>query len=131
MEALWQSLITGRSDFTLYALLPTIVVNIAWFGGGVVCFLFDQIPALRKYKIQAHENGIGEFWRCTLHSLRNKIISEIPLTFLSYPIFVQLGIRKDLPLPGVGTVLLTLAACLVIEDAWPTSRIARCTRAGR
>ena len=33
-----------------------------------------------------------------LHSLRNKLISEVPLTFASYPFFVWLGISKDLPL---------------------------------
>lgn len=118
MEALWRLLIERSSDFTLYALLPTILVNIAWFGGALVCLSFDAVPALRKYKIQPRDNGFGEFWRCTRHSLKNKLISEIPLTFAAYPIFVWLGVPKDLPLPGVGTVLLTLAVCLVIEDAW-------------
>src|SRR5438046_7732457 len=59
-----------------------------------------------------------EFWRCAGHSLRNKLISEIPLTFAAYPIFVWLGVRKDLPLPGAATLLATLAFCLVVEDAW-------------
>jgi 4-alpha-methyl-delta7-sterol-4alpha-methyl oxidase len=118
MEALWRHLITGSSNFTLYALLPTLVVNVAWIVGGLLCLALDFIPSLRKYKIQARDNGTTEFWRCARHSLRNKLISEIPLTFAAYPFFVWLGIRKDLPLPSVATVLATLLACLVIEDAW-------------
>ncbi len=118
MEALWQQLVTGSSNFTLYALFPTIVVNITWIVSGLFCLGLDAVPALRPYKIQAHVNGPVEFWRVVLHSLRNKVLSEIPLTFASYPFFVWLGISKDLPLPSVSTILLTLLFCLVVEDAW-------------
>lgn len=118
METLWQHLTAGSSDFTLYALLPTIVVNIAWIVGGVICLGLDSVPALRPYKIQSHINGTKEFWRCATHSLRNKLISEIPLTFAAYPAFVWMGVSKDLPLPSLLTILGTLLFCLVIEDAW-------------
>ena len=61
METLWQHLTAGSSDFTLYALLPTIVVNIAWIVGGVICPGLDSVAALRPYKIQSHINGSKEF----------------------------------------------------------------------
>lgn len=118
MEALWRWLTSGRSDLWCYAVLPTVVVNLAWIGGSLVCLALDGLPALRRHKIQEHENGLGEFVRCARHSLRNKVISEIPLTFASYPMFVWLGIRREPPLPGVLAVLATLAVCLVVEDAW-------------
>lgn len=118
MEAWWRLLVEGRSDFTLFALMPTIVVNLTWIIGGLLCLSFDMMPSLQRYKIQARSNGAGEFFRCAAHSLRNKLFAEIPLTFLSYPLFVWLGVRKDLPLPGAWTVLWTLAVCLVVEDAW-------------
>ena len=118
MEALWHQLTQHASNFTLYALLPTIAVNLAWFAGALACLGLDQVPSLRAYKIQQHDNGIAEFWRCAGHSLRMKLVSEVPLTFAAYPIFVWIGVSKDLPLPSVATVLLTLAFCLVVEDAW-------------
>lgn len=118
METLWQSLVRGSSDFMLYAMLPTVVVNLTWFLSGLFCLGLDAVPALRKYKIQEHDNGTVEFWRCIRHSLRNKLISEIPLTFASYPFFVWLGVSKELPLPSATTVVLSLLFCLVVEDAW-------------
>lgn len=118
MDTLWQTLVSGSSDFTLYALWPTIVVNVTWLLSGLFCLGLDSIPSIQKYKIQHHVNETVEFWRVIRHSIRNKLISEIPLTFGSYPFFVWLGISKDLPLPSVTTVLLTLAFCLVVEDAW-------------
>ena len=118
METLWQSLVRGSSDFMLYAVLPTVVVNLTWFLSGLFCLGLDAVPALRKYKIQEHDNGTVEFWRCIRHSLRNKLISEIPLTFASYPFFVWLGVSKELPLPSATTVVLSLLFCLVVEDAW-------------
>ena len=118
METLWQRLVLGSSNFTLFALMPTIVVNLVWLGSGLFCLWLDSLPSLRKYKIQQNDNGTVEFWRCIRHSLRNKIISEIPLTFAAYPLFVWLGVSTSLPLPSVTTVLLSLAFCLVVEDVW-------------
>lgn len=118
MDTLWQTLVSGSSDFTLYALWPTIVVNVTWLLSGLFCLGLDSIPSIQKYKIQHHVNETVAFWRVIRHSIRNKLISEIPLTFGSYPFFVWLGISKDLPLPSVTTVLLTLGFCLVVEDAW-------------
>jgi len=118
METIWQGLVLGSSNFTLFALMPTIVVNLVWLGSGLFCLWLDSLPSLRKYKIQQNDNGTVEFWRCIRHSLRNKIISEIPLTFASYPLFVCLGVSTSLPLPSVTTILLSLAFCLVVEDVW-------------
>ena len=118
MEALWRTFTSGSSDFTLYALGPTVVVNVTWIVGSLVCLVLDAAPGLRRYKIQRPVMGAREFVRCGLRSLRHKVISEIPLTFLSYPLFIWLGVAKDPPLPSLTTVLLTLCACLVIEDAW-------------
>jgi methylsterol monooxygenase len=118
MEHLWRFLVEHCSDFMLYAIAPTIVVNLAWFGGALVGLWLDGIPSLRRYKIQERANGTPEFWRCVRRSLLHKLVAEVPLTFAAYPIFVFIGVRKDLPLPGAATVALTLAVCLVIEDAW-------------
>ena len=61
MEALWQKLVSGSSNFTLFALWPTIVVNLTWLGSGLFCLWLDSLPSLRKYKIQQHDNGTVEF----------------------------------------------------------------------
>ncbi len=118
MEALWTWLTANRSNVTLFALYPTIVVNLAWATGALVCLGFDQLPSLRKYKIQAKLNGTREFWRCAAHAVATKFISEIPLTFAAYPLFAWLGIAVAAPLPSPARVLATLAFCLVVEDAW-------------
>ncbi len=118
METWWRALVERSSNFTLFALMPTILVNLAWIGGAFACLALSAFPSLQKYKIQPRENPMTEFWRCARHSLRNKLISEIPLTFAAYPIFVWLGIQKDAPLPSVTTVLLTLIFALLVEDAW-------------
>lgn len=118
MEQLWRWLIEHGSNFTLYALAPTVVVNLAYLVGSLVCLGLDLIPSLRKYKIQAPVQDRRAWWECLRHVVINKFLSEIPMTFAAYPAFVWLGIRKDLPLPGAGTVLATLAVSFVIEDAW-------------
>ena len=118
MEHLWQQLTVGRSSFTLFALYPTIFVNLAWVAGALVCLALDLTPALRKYKIQERLNGTREFWRCAGHAIATKLISEIPLTFAAYPLFVWLHVQTAAPLPSVPRVLLTIAFCLVVEDAW-------------
>lgn len=118
MDDLWRHLVESCSDFTLYALLPTLVVNVAYAVGSLVCLGIMLTPSLQKYRIQHRRNDAGALWTCIKHVTLNKFLSEIPLTFAAYPIFIWLGVRKDLPLPGAGTVLLTLAVSFVIEDAW-------------
>lgn len=118
MQDLWRQLIEGRSDLFLYAILPTVAVNLAYLLGALLCLALDHTPALQVYKIQKKVHGAADWWLCVRHLLFGKIIAEIPLTVLAYPAFVWLGVRKDLPLPTPHTVLLTLAVSFVIEDAW-------------
>jgi methylsterol monooxygenase len=118
MEEFWRQLTAGRSNFALFALAPTIAVNLAWAGGALACLAFDQIPSLRKHKIQERLNGTREFWRAAGHAVLTKLVSEIPLTFAAYPLFVWLGVETRAPLPSAARVLATLAFCLVVEDAW-------------
>ena len=73
METLWQSLVRGSSDFMLYAVLPTVVVNLTWFLSGLFCLGLDAVPALRKYKIQEHDNGTVEFWQIGRASCRERV----------------------------------------------------------
>lgn len=118
MEEIWRTLVANCSDFTLYAVLPTVAVNLTYLVGSLACLSLDLFPSLRRYKIQTTFNDRAALRRCVGHVIGNKFLSEIPMTLAAYPIFVWLGVRKDLPLPGAGTVLVTLAACLVVEDAW-------------
>jgi 4-alpha-methyl-delta7-sterol-4alpha-methyl oxidase len=115
---MWRHLVEGRSNFFLYAVMPTLVVTAAYASGSVLCWILDALPSLRKYKIQPKVHPPAEWWHCIRHILFHKLTSEIPLTFASYPLFVWLGVSKDLPLPGAWTVVGTLAASFVIEDAW-------------
>lgn len=118
MDAVWTAFIQDRSNFFLYGIVPSIVVTVSYLIGSLATFLIERAPPLEKYKIQRKVHG-GNVWReCFRHVFFHKLTSEIPLTFLGYPLFVWVGVSKDLPLPSVGTVLLTLAGCLVIEDAW-------------
>ncbi|MSP63893.1 MAG: fatty acid hydroxylase family protein [Myxococcales bacterium] len=118
MENLWRLLIESCSDFTLYALGPTVAVNVAYLVGSVCSLALDRLPSLRRYKIQQRSNDRAALWRCVRHVVLNKFLAEIPMTVAAYPIFLWLGVRKDLPLPGLGTVVATLVASFVIEDAW-------------
>lgn len=118
MDDLWRQLIDGRSDFFLYAILPTIVVTSAYAAGALVGLALDRAPSLRRYKIQKQVHDGADWWQCLRHIVANKLMSEIPLTFAAYPVFVWLGVRKDLPLPGAQRVILVLIASFVIEDAW-------------
>jgi methylsterol monooxygenase len=118
MNDLWQKLVERSPAFVLFAILPTVVVNVTWLVGSAACLAMDHVDAIRKYKIQPRDNGTVEFWRCLRHSLKNKLLSEVPLTFAAYPLFVALGVSTRTPLPGAAAVLATLAFCLVVEDAW-------------
>ena len=118
MDDLWFQFVQNRSDLFLYAVMPTLVVNLAYLAGLFVCLALDRMPSLRRYKIQTKVHDRAEWWQCLRHLSLNKLISEIPLTFAAYPLFVWLGVKKDLPLPGIGTVLATLVVSFVVEDAW-------------
>lgn len=118
MEQVWQSFIRERSDFFLYAVMPTIVVTLSYLVGTFASWLLERAPSQAGYKIQAKVHSTSTWRECLRHVFFHKLTSEIPLTFAGYPVFVWLGVKKDLPLPGAGTVLVTLAACFVIEDAW-------------
>ncbi len=118
MSELWRALVDDRSSFFLYGVVPTIVVTVAYLLGTLATWLLERASGQRAYKLQARVHD-GSVWRqCLRHVFLNKLTSEIPLTFAAYPAFVWLGVRADLPLPGVGTVLLTLVGCFLIEDAW-------------
>ncbi len=118
MEELWRELVARSSNFTLFALMPIVVVNLAWATGALLCLGLDQVPALQRYKIQEKRNGTREFFRAAWHAVLTKCVSEIPLTIAAYPIFVWLGVTTAAPLPSTARVLATLAFCLVVEDAW-------------
>lgn len=118
MEALWQRLMEGRSNFFVYALLPTIVVTLAYLVGSLVALALDRTPSLAKYKLQPKVHDGATWWHCFKHVFLHKLTSEIPLTFAGYPIFVFIGVSRELPLPSVWTMLGTLAVSFVIEDAW-------------
>lgn len=118
MEELWRQLVARSGNFTLFGLLPIVVVNLAWATGALLCLGLDQVPALARWKIQEKRNGTREFLRCAGHAVLVKFVSEIPLTLAAAPLFVLLGIQTAAPLPSVGVVLATLAFCLVVEDGW-------------
>lgn len=118
MEHAWRLLVEGRSQFVLYALLPTVVVTIAYLTGSALCFWLERGERLVSYKLQRKKQDGGAWRRCFKHVFFHKLTSEIPLTFAAYPVFVWVGVSHEPPLPGVGVVLLTLAGCFVIEDAW-------------
>lgn len=118
MQDLWRALTDGRSDLFLYAVLPTVAVTLAYLSGALVCLWMDHAPSLRPYKIQRRIHDGAAWWRCIRSLIFSKLVAEIPLTVVAYPAFVWLGVRKDLPLPGLGMVLITLAASFIVEDAW-------------
>ena len=118
MDALWLDFCRVRSDFFLYGVVPSITVTLAYLSGSLLCYVLDRLPRLRKHKIQSKVHD-GRAWReCLRYVFFHKLTSEIPLTFAGFPIFVAIGVSKDLPLPSLGAVLLTLGAAFVIEDAW-------------
>jgi sterol desaturase/sphingolipid hydroxylase (fatty acid hydroxylase superfamily) len=118
MQSLWQKLVEGHSDFFCFALLPTLTVTLAYFVGAIPCWLLDRSSRFRKYKIQPLMQDTRTWLQCVWHVVRYKFVAEIPLTFASFPLFVWLGVQKDLPLPAAGTILGTLVVSCVIEDAW-------------
>lgn len=118
MSELWQQFVAGRSNFFLYALMPSIVVTVAYITGSFASWLIERSSALQKHKIQ-RKPQTGATWReCIRHVFFHKLTSEIPLTWAAYPIFLFVGVTHEPPLPNALTVLLTLAGCLVVEDAW-------------
>jgi plant 4alpha-monomethylsterol monooxygenase len=118
MDALWLRLTEGRGNFFLYAVLPTIVVTLAYLLGSFVAFAIDRLEALRTYKLQPKVHDAATWRACLRHVFLHKLTSEIPLTFAGYPVFVWIGVSRDTPLPSVVTVFGTLALSFVIEDAW-------------
>ncbi len=118
MDQLWESFVRGRGDFFLYALLPTIVVTVAYLVGSFATWLIERSPSHARFKIQKRTHGGQVWWECLRHVFFHKLTSEIPLTFAAYPVFLWVGVSKEAPLPGALTVLVTLAGCFVVEDAW-------------
>jgi len=118
MTELWRALIDGRSNFFLYGAMPSIVVTVSYLFGSLLTWLLERSKSNDRFKIQAKTQPAKAWRDCLRHVFLHKLTSEIPLTLAAYPAFVVLGVRSDLPLPGVGTVLATLVACLLIEDAW-------------
>ena len=118
MDQLWQSFVDGKSNFFLYGLMPTIVVTVSYATGDLLCWLLDQMPSQRRYKIQSRVHDGKDWWECLRYVIFHKFTSEIPLTFASFPLFVMLGVAKDAPLPGPLSVIGSLLFCLVVEDAW-------------
>ena len=118
MEHLWRLLTENRSSFTVYVVVPAVAVTLACVLGSAAALSLDLFPSLRKYKIQERWNDGPTVWRCVRRVLLSKLLCEVPMIAAGYPMFLWLGIRKETPLPGAGTVLATLAVALVIEDAW-------------
>lgn len=118
MDELWSRFVSHHGNLFLYAVMPTIVVNAAYLVGCAVSAVLDAMPSLRPYKIQEKVQTRAEWGYCLGHLTLNKLISEIPLTFAAYPAFVWLGVRKEGPLPSANTIILTLIASFIVEDAW-------------
>jgi 4-alpha-methyl-delta7-sterol-4alpha-methyl oxidase len=118
MEELWRSLVERCSSFTMYAVVPTIAVNAAYVLGAIVCLGLDLVPSLRKYKLQRPVHDAADWWACIKHVVMGKLLAEIPMTLVSYPLFVALGVEKASPLPSWGAVALFCALAFVVEDAW-------------
>jgi sterol desaturase/sphingolipid hydroxylase (fatty acid hydroxylase superfamily) len=118
MDQAWSAFVEGRSNFVLYGLIPSIVVTVAFVLGSLASWWLDRIPAFARHKIQPRVHDAATWRHCIRHVFFHKLTSEIPLTFAGYPIFVAVGVSKDLPLPGLGAAALTLLGCFLIEDAW-------------
>ncbi len=118
MEQAWRAFVENRSNFVLFALVPSIVVTLAYVTGSLLCAVLDGMPSLRKYKLQPKLQSAQSWRECLKHVFFHKLTSEIPLTFAGFPIFVAVGVSATDPLPSVGKVLVTLAVSFVIEDAW-------------
>ena len=118
MDNAWRAFIDHRGNFFLYALLPAIVVTFAYVTGALACIAIESMPSLRQYKLQPKVHPRAAWRECMRHVFFHKLTSEIPLTFAGFPIFVALGVSATAPLPSVATVVLTLVASFVIEDAW-------------
>lgn len=119
MNELWQSLLARYSDFTLFTIAPTVLVNLVYVIGSLVCLSFDHIPQLRKYKIQpGRYTPAQKMWACARHLVLIKLLIEIPLTLSSYPLLRAVGVSSALPLPGASKIALQIILFFFIEDAW-------------
>ena len=117
MTEVWSRLCEGRSNLFLFAVLPTVVVTLAYVLGAVVALVIERLPSLGRYRLHRPSTR-SEWLRCLGQVLRGKVLAEIPLTFAAYPAFVWLGLAKGTPLPGALAVVGFLAAAFVVEDAW-------------
>ena len=77
----------------------------------------DHVPALRKYKVDdRHENTAADHWRVFKGLMVSHIFIQGPMIALTHPFLEFLGMRMDLPLPPVLSVIKTIAICFVVED---------------
>ena len=118
MTALWQYLLAHCSSFTLFAILPTFLVNAVYLLGSLACHSLDYFPSLRPYRLQQHAATPEQIRRCIKHLLLIKLGIEIPMTMAAYPLLRAVGVSAALPLPSASVIVAQVALFFVIEDAW-------------
>jgi methylsterol monooxygenase len=90
-----------------------------YFGVYIPYLIADNIPALRKYKIQMDkENSWPAQWNCFWKIAVVHTFTQIPLMILAYYGLDYVGMSRTPPLPTWQSIVLQIPFFYFVEDFW-------------
>ncbi|XP_062518021.1 methylsterol monooxygenase 1-like [Corticium candelabrum] len=119
-ESSWKWMRGRYSDFQIATVGSVVCHEIVYFALCLPGFLFQFVPAMRKYKIQKDKPETAEGqWKCFKLLMLNHFGVQLPLILSSYMFTQLIGIPFDYEsIPPWYNILLRMYACLLVEDTW-------------
>eukprot|EP00182_Erythrolobus_australicus_P006982 CAMPEP_0185839752 /NCGR_PEP_ID=MMETSP1353-20130828/15097_1 /TAXON_ID=1077150 /ORGANISM="Erythrolobus australicus, Strain CCMP3124" /LENGTH=313 /DNA_ID=CAMNT_0028538967 /DNA_START=42 /DNA_END=983 /DNA_ORIENTATION=+ len=113
----WDSVLERTSPAMLKTVVTFGLHELFYWGSYVPFFVMDQIPALRRWKIQPDvvNTGVTQ-WKCAKLIIMNHLAVVLPLVFLSHLFEGAGSLQADAELPTLATIALQVLVCFVIED---------------
>jgi len=101
--------------------IGTFVIHMSiYFGIYSVYFFLEQMPSMKKYKIQKDKEPTPQMrYNAFIKILMGDLWPQLPMMLFTQPILSWLGTRMDKPFPAFWTESLPQAICFcIVEDAW-------------
>jgi len=115
IEYIWNYIATNLGDFYLLVGFY-LFMNTCYMIGGIFFWFCDRYKWLDRWKIQTEKYPTNQdYIRCSLNLFQNYILIILPLVYISYPLFRQLGFSSSLPIPW-NLFIRDFMFCVIVED---------------
>lgn len=117
LQAQWDLMVANYSEFTICSLFSFVFHETCYFGFALPWMLFDQIPFMRKFRIQPNKvRSWAEYSKCLKQLLFSHICIQLPMMLAFHFVIKTLGFQIDGQLPQFSELAWQIPVFLVIED---------------